>query len=69
MARLLDVLDRRVVRPLDRKALADTLGLPIEALPGGTKPTLPDFDAMARAALMSDEGTAARPGGRRKKGA
>lgn len=69
MARLLDVLDRRVVRPLDRKALADTLGLAIEALPGGTKPALPDFDAMARAVLTSEEAPAARPRGGRKKGA
>lgn len=67
MARLLDVLDRRVKRPLDRKALADTLGLAIEALPGATKPALPDFDAMARTVLMSEEGSAARPRVGRKK--
>lgn len=69
MARLLDVLDRRVVRPLDRKALADTLGLAIHALPGAAPPPLPDFDAMAKAVL---DGGAASPTGRargRKKGA
>lgn len=69
MARLLDVLDRRVSRPRDRKALADTLGLAIEPLPGASTPSLPDFDAMARTRL---EGAASGPGveGRgRKKGA
>ncbi len=68
MARLIDVLDRRVSRPRDRMALADTLGLAIHALPGVTPPPLPDFEAMARAVLDSD---AASPTGRtrgRKKG-
>jgi len=69
MARLLDVLDRRVNRPRDRKALADTLGLAIEPLPRSSTASLPDFDAMARARL---EDAAAGPGSegrRRKKGA
>lgn len=68
MARLLDVLDRRVARPLDRKALADTLGLAIQVLPGATSPSLPDFEAMAKAVLDGETASAKGEGRVRKKG-
>lgn len=51
MARLMEVLDRRVDRPRDRHAIAEMLGLPLAAIRGGPAPTLPDFDALAQAAL------------------
>lgn len=69
MARLLDVLDRRVSRPKDRQALVDTLGLPIAPLPGRPLPDLPDFDAMARAVLDAHGALPADGRRRRKKGA
>lgn len=47
LARLVEILDRRVDRPKDRLALAETLGLPLSALPGREAPPLPNFDAMA----------------------
>lgn len=68
MTRLLDVLDRRVARPRDRKALVDTLGLAIEVLPGWSSPTLPDFAAMAQAALDGETDAANQEGRRRRKG-
>lgn len=68
MARLLDVLDRRVARPRDRQALADTLGLAIQVLPQGACPALPDFDAMAQAALDGDAAATSLEGRKRKKG-
>jgi hypothetical protein len=48
---LVEVLDRRVLRPRDRQALAETLGLPLQALPARPVPELPDFEAMAAARL------------------
>lgn len=53
LARLVEILDRRVDRPKDRLALAETLGLPLAALPGREPPPLPDFDALASAALAN----------------
>jgi hypothetical protein len=47
MARLLEILDKRVERPRDRLAIADTLDLALAPLPRRESPTLPDFDAMA----------------------
>ena len=51
LARLIEILDRRVERPKDRHALAETLGLPLAALPSREPPAMPDFDAMAREAM------------------
>ena len=51
LARLVEILDRRVDRPKDRLALAETLGLPLAALPSRAAPALPDFDAMTAEAL------------------
>lgn len=51
LARLIEILDRRVERPKDRHALAETLGLPLAPIPAREAPALPDFDAMAREAL------------------
>jgi hypothetical protein len=53
LARLVEILDRRVLRPKDRHALAETLGLPLTALPARQPPPLPDFDAMAREAMSA----------------
>lgn len=61
LARLLEILDRRVDRPKDRLALADTLGLPLRALSEREAPALPDFDAMAADILTA-------PKRRRRKG-
>jgi hypothetical protein len=46
LSSFLEILDRRVDRPRDRRALAETLGLALEPLRAGTAPTLPDFDAL-----------------------
>lgn len=51
LSRLLEILDRRVTRPRDRLALAETLGLPLEPLREGLAPPLPDFDMMVAAEL------------------
>lgn len=51
MARLLDILDRRIDRPRDRLAIAETLGLDLTPLRGGERHTLPDFDALAAQTL------------------
>lgn len=51
LARLVEILDRRIDRPRDRLAIAETLGLPIAALRGGEAPSPPDFEAMAAARL------------------
>ena len=53
LARLVEILDRRVDRPKDRLALAETLGLPLSALPGREPPSLPDFVAMAAERLAA----------------
>jgi hypothetical protein len=45
LAKLVEILDRRVARPKDRMALAETLGLSLPP-PTRTEPALPDFDAM-----------------------
>ncbi|CAN7609243.1 hypothetical protein LJR164_004454 [Phenylobacterium sp. LjRoot164] len=55
-ARLLEILDRRVERPKDRLALAETLGLDLHPLPVREKPSLPDFEAMAVEALARLKG-------------
>lgn len=54
MARVLEILDRRVARPRDRLALVETLGLAIEPLPRRPAGTLPDFDALAKARLARE---------------
>lgn len=51
MARMLEILDRRIERPRDRHAIAEMLGLPLSPIKGGPSPALPDFDALAEAAL------------------
>ena len=60
MARLLEILDRRVDRPRDRQAIADTLGLPLEPLRGSRSPALPDFDRLARDAVAGPDPTRRR---------
>lgn len=60
LARLVEILDRRVDRPKDRLALAETLGLPLAPLPGRDAPSLPNFEAMAAEALT-------RPQARRRR--
>jgi len=50
MARMLEILDRRIDRPRDRQALAETLGLRLEPIKGAAAPALPDFDALTAAA-------------------
>lgn len=71
LARLLAIVDRRVHRPRDRLAIAETLGLAIAPIRERPTPALPDFDALADARLArearSDETRS--KGGRRKKGA
>ncbi|WP_454718755.1 hypothetical protein [Caulobacter segnis] len=68
MARVLDILDRRVARPRDRLALVETLGLAIEPLPNRAAATLPDFDALAMARLARETpGVEATPRTRRRK--
>lgn len=47
LTRLVEVLDLRVDRPRDRLAIAETLGLPLAALPERKRPPLPDFEALA----------------------
>lgn len=53
MARLLEILDRRIDRPRDRQAIAETLGLNLAPLRSGERHVLPDFDALAAQALAS----------------
>jgi hypothetical protein len=53
MARVMEILDRRVDRPRDRLAIAEMLGLPLAPVRGGPPPSLPDFDALAQAALQT----------------
>jgi hypothetical protein len=53
MARVMEILDRRVDRPRDRLAIAEMLGLPLAPVRGGAPPSLPDFDALAQAALQT----------------
>uniref|UniRef100_B0T9A8 Uncharacterized protein n=1 Tax=Caulobacter sp. (strain K31) TaxID=366602 RepID=B0T9A8_CAUSK len=65
MARVMEILDRRVDRPRDRHAIAEMLGLPLAPIRSGEAPRLPDFDAMAEAALADE--APSRPT-RRKKG-
>ena len=62
LARLLEILDRRVERPKDRLALADTLGLPLSLPPCRETPPLPNFDEMADQMLSAPRGR--RPRGR-----
>ena len=53
MARLLDILDRRIDRPRDRLAIAETLGLDLAPLRGGQPLPLPDFEALTAQALQA----------------
>jgi len=53
MARVMEILDRRVDRPRDRLAIAEMLGLPLAPVRAGAPPSLPDFDALAQAALQT----------------
>ena len=53
LARVIEILDRRVERPRDRQAIADMLGLALAPIRGGEPPALPDFDALAAEALAS----------------
>ncbi|EJL38463.1 hypothetical protein PMI01_00030 [Caulobacter sp. AP07] len=71
MARIMEILDRRIDRPRDRLAIAEMLDLPLASIKAAAPAELPDFDALARAAIAGDEGFvgAARRSGRgRKKG-
>ncbi len=51
LARMMEILDRRIDRPRDRQAIAETLGLRLTPIKGIAPPSLPDFDALAQAAL------------------
>ncbi len=74
LARMLEILDRRIDRPRDRLAIAETLGLRLTPIKDAAAPALPDFDALTQAALSladaAGSGDAARGPGRpgRKKG-
>ena len=75
LERLIDILDRRVERVRDRLTVRELLGnAPLPLRPGGdldedaetalaaAGEVLPDFDAMAQAALADDEDDAPNPG-------
>ncbi|WP_332873067.1 hypothetical protein [Caulobacter hibisci] len=51
LARMMEILDRRISRPRDRHAITETLGLPLTPSKGEPVPALPDFDALAKAVL------------------
>ncbi|MBO9546978.1 hypothetical protein [Caulobacter sp.] len=70
LARLMAIVDQRVHRPKDRRAIAETLGLAIAPVKDRAVPDLPDFDAMAQAKMAAGHGpaTAAPRPDRRKKG-
>lgn len=70
LARLMAIVDRRVHRPRDRLAIAETLGLAIAPLRARPQPTLPDFDALTKARLDEEAKAGDGPsrGRRRKKG-
>ena len=65
LARILEILDRRIDRPRDRQAIAETLGLPLAPLRGGEPPALPDFDQLARGVLEGRPATRRRRTGGR----
>lgn len=72
LARMLSILDERVLRPRDRMAIAETLGLSLDPLSHARPPSPPDFEALAVARLAKTaqdaEGGAAPRTRRRKKG-
>jgi hypothetical protein len=74
LARLVDILDRRVERVRDRLTVRELLGdVPLPLRPGGdldedaqsalqaTGESLPDFDAMAESALAQEDGDGLLP--------
>jgi hypothetical protein len=68
LARLLEIVDRRVHRPRDRHAIAETLGLAIAPMRSTQAPSPPDFEAMVEEAL-SRPSALPSSGPRRKRGA
>jgi hypothetical protein len=52
LALFIDILDRRVERPSDRLALAETLGLALDPLKARSELALPDFEAMLPADIL-----------------
>ena len=70
LARLMAIVDRRVHRPRDRLAIAETLGLAITPVKAREVPALPDFDALAADRLAREARSAEPkpPARRRKKG-
>lgn len=64
LARLLEILDRRVDRPRDRLAIAETLGLSLTPLRGDAPLALPDFDRLVQDRLGADASRSSRRSGR-----
>jgi hypothetical protein len=60
LARLVEILDRRLDRPRDRQAIAEMLDLPLRSLPQRQDPKLPDFDVLAAEVLAAGKPARAR---------